>query len=67
MDSKGKIRKGTVASPEARLPEGTEVPANSVAPKTLAERLRDVIGTVRGGPPDWAEHHDHYIHGTPKK
>ena len=36
-----------------------------VAPRTLAERLKDLIGTVHGGPPDWAENHDYYIHGTP--
>ena len=64
----GKVSKGTVVlPPEANLPDGTEVRVEPVPPKTLAERLRDVIGTVRGGPPDWAENHDHYIHGTPKK
>ena len=47
--------------------EGTEVRVEPVVPKTLAERLQGVIGTVHGGPPDWAENHDHYIHGTPKK
>jgi hypothetical protein len=64
----GKVSKGTVVlPPEANLPEGSEVRVEPVAPKTLAERLKDVIGTVQGGPPDWAENHDHYIHGTPKK
>jgi uncharacterized protein (DUF433 family) len=47
--------------------ERTEVRAEPVVPKTLAERLKDVIGTVHGGPSDWAKNHDHYIHGTPKK
>ena len=64
----GKVSKGMVVlPPEANLPDGTEVRVEPVAPKTLAERLKDVIGTVHGGPPDWAENHDHYIHGTPKK
>jgi len=49
---------------EANLPGGTEVRVEPVDPKTLAERLKDVIGTVHGGPPDWAENHDHYVHGT---
>jgi hypothetical protein len=32
---------------------------------TLAERFKGVIGIVSDLPPDMAEHHDHYIHGTP--
>ena len=28
--------------------------------------LESMIGTVEG-PSDWAEEHDHYIHGTPKR
>jgi len=64
----GKVSKGTVVLPaDANLPEGTEVRVEPVAPKTLAERLKDVIGTVRGGPPDLAQNHDHYIHGKHKK
>ena len=68
MSYRGKVSKGTVVlPPEANLPDGTDVRVEPVAPKTLAERLRVVMGTVRGRPPDWAENHDHYIHGTPKK
>lgn len=63
----GKVSKGTVVlPPEANLADGTEVRVEPVAPKTLAERLKEVIGSVHGGPPDWAENH-YYIHGTPKK
>lgn len=47
--------------------EGTEVRVEPVVPKTQAEHFKSVIGSVHGGPPDWAENHDHYIHGTPKK
>jgi hypothetical protein len=68
MNYKGKVSKGRVVPPRGvHLPDGTEVRVEPVTPKTLAERLKDVIGTVHGGPPDWAENHDHYIHGTPKK
>ena len=68
MSLSGKVSGGKVIlPPEANLPEGTHVRLEPVPPRTLAERLRDVIGVVRGGPPDWAENHDHYIHGTPKK
>jgi hypothetical protein len=38
-----------------------------VQEETLAKRLKNVIGSVEGLPPDFAENHDHYIHGTPKK
>ena len=63
-----KVSKGTVIlPPEATLPDGTEIRMEPVpSTRTLAQRLSDVI-TVRGGPPDRAENHDHYIHGTPKK
>ncbi len=64
----GKVRKGKVVlPPEAHLPEGATVRVEPIAPQTLAERLKDVIGILHGKPPDWAENHDHYIHGTPKK
>jgi hypothetical protein len=68
MSVSGKLSGGTAILPaEANLPEGAQVGLEPVPPRTLAERLRDVTGIVRGGPPDWAENHDHYIHGTPIK
>ena len=36
-------------------------------PRTLAEIFRDVIGKAQGLPADMAEHHDHYLYGTPKR
>lgn len=52
------------------LPDGTEVrvePVSAASRKTLAERFKDVIGTVPDLPEDMTRNHDHYIHGTPKK
>ena len=64
----GKVTKGTVVlPPEANLPEGTTVRVEPIAPRTLAARLNDLIGIVHDMAPDWAENHDHYIHGTRKK
>lgn len=64
----GKVSKGTIVlPPEAKLPEGTTVKVEPVELPTLAETLADFIGIVDDMPPDWAEQHDHYIHGTPKK
>ena len=30
-------------------------------------KLLELAGTAKGLPPDMAEQHDHYIHGTPKR
>ena len=48
------------AKPEEPAEGGSEGPS-------LYESLRDVIGIIKDGPPDWAENHDHYLYGTPKK
>jgi hypothetical protein len=64
----GKVTNGTVVLPPgANLPEGTPVRVEPIVPQTLTERLKDLIGTIRDMPPDWAENHDHYLHGAPKK
>jgi len=55
------------------LPENAEVDivmTGSGKPKSAtswAEVFGDVIGSVDDLPPDMAENHDHYIHGTPKR
>jgi hypothetical protein len=77
MIYRGHVKDGTVVlHDDARLPDGTEVniepveAAASVAEPelpTLYERFKDVIGMATGLPPDFAEQHDHYIHGTPKR
>ncbi|HYR57418.1 MAG TPA: hypothetical protein VEO95_02265 [Chthoniobacteraceae bacterium] len=49
-------------------------PANNQPPsgetskqgKSWREAIRPLVGSV-DGPDDWAENHDHYIHGTPKR
>jgi hypothetical protein len=64
----GKVTNGTVVlPPEANLPEGTEVRVEPIARESLAKRLKNVIGAVYDMPSDWAENHDHYIHGAPKR
>ena len=64
----GKVVNGKVVlPPEIRLDEGTPVRVELIETETLAERLKDLIGIVDDMPADWAEQHDHYIHGTPKK
>lgn len=79
MTYKGKVTNGTVVlPPDADIPEGTEVevtpvssPSNSRGePRenpTLYDTLSNFVGIFKGLPPDLAENHDHYIHGTPKR
>jgi hypothetical protein len=33
----------------------------------LTRRLREIAGQLETLPEDWAEQHDHYIHGTLKR
>ena len=69
MSFQGHIENGVVVFDEpVLLPEGASVRVELVAApvrKTLAERYKDIIGTVHDLPEDMAENHDHYLHGTP--
>lgn len=66
-----------------KLPEGTEVEVRpvkrpkklgkakgtklKVQPKSLAERLKNVIGKAKNLPPDASVNVDHYLYGLPKR
>jgi len=72
-----------VLPPEAKLADGTQVrvqtfksaTAGKVAAKrgrkshhrTLWDTLRPFVGIAKGLPSDFAENHDHYAHGAPKR
>jgi hypothetical protein len=60
------------------LPEGTAVrvtvspaepkpPAEPPADEPTLKSLLRLSGAVKGMPSDFAEQHDHYLHGTPKR
>ena len=53
------------------LADGRERPAEPVdmeaAIRDLSRRLLSLAGICEGLPSDFAEQHDHYIHGTPKR
>ncbi len=73
MTYRGHIKNGQIMLDEPTpLPEGSEVfieIRNAVVAGdsgTLWNKLQGIAGTV-DGPEDWAENHDHYIHGTPKR
>lgn len=83
MVIRGKVKKGKVqlAKP-LPLPDGTEVEVRAVKkpakkpvkkpkpkakPMSFAERYRSIIGIAKNLPRDFAEQHDHYLYGTPKR
>lgn len=70
MTYRGKVKNGVIVlDPPAQLADGTEVsvvPTEIPSERTLAERYHDFIGVLEGLPPDMAENHDRYIHGTGK-
>ena len=35
--------------------------------RSWGEALLEVAGTAEGLPPDYAENHDHYLHGLPRR
>lgn len=69
----GEVRNGVVVlETEHSLEDGTlvrvePIVAQSPETPTLAERYAAIIGIIDDLPPDMAEQHDHYIHGTPRR
>ncbi len=70
MTYRGKVKGGVVVlEAGARLDEGAEVVVEAVQAlpaRSLADRLKPVIGIATGLPKDLARNHDHYLHGRPK-
>ena len=52
-------------------PVGTRVRVETItedqAVEDLSRRLPAPAGKAKGLPPDFAEQHDHYVHGRPKR
>ncbi|MBI4324035.1 MAG: hypothetical protein HY674_02100 [Chloroflexi bacterium] len=72
MSYTGTVENGVVKLPsEARWPDGTTVRVELIAPPPrrnhLTQRLGELAAKLEGLPPDLAEQHDHYLHGTPKR
>jgi hypothetical protein len=71
MSFSGHVQNGVVVfDVPVALPEGTPVEVAvriGSEPATHFERFREIIGAATGLPEDFAENHDHYIHGTPKR
>jgi hypothetical protein len=78
MNYEGTVKNGVfVLRGRKKLPEGASVivtikPATPKSRKrskrsSLADALLKLAGSVKGLPPDFAENHDHYRHGQPKR
>jgi len=69
MELHGTVQNGVVVfANNPMLPDGTRVSITVEEPgreATLGEVLRKYAGCMTDLPPDMAEQHDHYIHGTP--
>ena len=76
MSLEGHIQNGVVVFDEpVSLPNGTPVRVEPIMPptgqdgqpKSLLERLGNVVGAIDDLPPDAARNVDHYLYGHPKK
>ncbi len=69
----GHVQNGVIVLDDGvpSLPEGTKVRIEAVsiedAIRDLSRRLVAIAGTAKDLPSDFAEQHDHYIHGLPKR
>jgi hypothetical protein len=57
------VRPAKKPKPSAR----TKKPKATARPRTLADRLANVMGKAAGLPPDASVNHDHYLYGSPKQ
>lgn len=76
MTYRGHIRGNIVVlETPTDLPDGALVivepaplaPAGEPELPSMLERLGEFVGCMEGLPEDFADNHDHYIHGTPKR
>jgi hypothetical protein len=82
MTLRGKIKNGKILLDKpSKLPDGTEVEIRPITkarksartpklkkqPRSLADRLRPVIGIAKNLPPDMSVNLDHYLYDSPKR
>ena len=65
LDELADIAEGTVVSVEVFEPRAVQ--RKEDVPVSDYDRLESMIGKAEGLAPDFAENHDHYIHGQPKQ
>ncbi len=70
MEFEGTVQNGViVVNSTESLPEGARVRVivEEAPPKPTLSSLLKYAGALSDMPADFAEQHDHYIHGTPKR
>jgi hypothetical protein len=68
LDHHGALPEGAVVHVEIVAPQsGSAAPTADAQPTTLAERYKDVIGSVPNLPSDLSVNLDHYLYGVPKR
>lgn len=73
MEIEGTVHNGVVIlETESSLPDGTRVTVTPLEEDrkdtaSAGKRLLWLAGAIQEMPADFAEEHDHYIHGTPRR
>ena len=68
MQFEGTVHDGVVVLDQKdTIPNGTRVEVSPIAESSLGQRLMWLVGSIDEMPADFAEEHDHYIHGTPRR
>jgi hypothetical protein len=73
MTFRGRVQGNTIILDQPiGLPDGTVVQVTEIDPgegrvPSMLESLAEFAGCIDDLPEDFAENHDHYIHGTPKR
>ena len=61
------VKKRTPKAQTSKVKPKPAKPRPKVRPRSLAERLANVIGKAKNLPPDASINVDHYLYGLPKK
>ncbi|MFO0965495.1 MAG: hypothetical protein U0793_07905 [Gemmataceae bacterium] len=71
MQVEGTVRDGMVVlNGDLKVPDGTKVKVTVADEQETAPTLLDLLklaGAAKDLPADFAEQHDHYLHGTAKR
>jgi hypothetical protein len=66
LDEPANLEDGTLVRVEVVINKAEEVAIDEADIPTLAERLGDVIGSIKGGPDDVSVNHDWYVMNPPE-
>jgi hypothetical protein len=67
LDAPLPLADGALVEVAVREALRTDVASSNAPTPTHYEIFKDIIGCIPDLPEDFADQHDHYIHGTPKR